>query len=113
MSFKNLDINAPDHWDVNSLIHRHQERLRSIQLWIKCERSGLTGQRLRASKRRRNGSTEESDRPLWWRHGMDGNGVRPADNPLNAKQHAAADSLRSLLGDHLDLKLLEWARLLS
>ena len=35
------------------------------------------------------------------------NGARRADNPLNAKQHAAADSLRSLLGDRLDLKVLE------
>ena len=79
MSFENLDINAPDHWAVNSLIHRHQERLRSIQLWIKCERSGLAGQRLPASKQRRNGSIQESE----------------------------AYDLPSLLGDRLDLKLLE------
>ena len=35
MSFKNLDINAPDHCAVNTLIHRHQERLHSMRLWIK------------------------------------------------------------------------------
>ena len=29
---------------------------------------------------------------------------------LSAKQHAAADCLRSLLGDHLDLKVLEWGQ---
>ena len=32
---------------------------------------------------------------------------------LKAKQHAAADCLRSLLGDRLDLRVLEWGQALS